>query len=51
MVVHPTKKRGMGLPTCTSILEAHDGTISVKNHGDGAGAGFTVTLPGWNPSR
>lgn len=43
---YTTKKDGMGigLSLCKSIIEAHNGTISARNHKDG-GAIFKFTLP------
>jgi K+-sensing histidine kinase KdpD len=35
---------GLGLPICRTIIEAHEGTISVHNAVQG-GAVFTITLP------
>lgn len=39
------KGSGLGLPICSSIVTAHNGTISANNVCPGPGAVFTVALP------
>jgi signal transduction histidine kinase len=44
------KGRGMGLPICRSLVEAHGGSLRVGSP-DGRGAVFVVTLPGREEGR
>jgi signal transduction histidine kinase len=36
---------GMGLMICRSVIEAHDGRITVKARDDAPGTRFVFTLP------
>lgn len=36
---------GLGLAIVRTIVEQHDGTVTVSSQGEGRGANFTVTLP------
>src|SRR5260370_36026694 len=46
----PGRGTGLGLSICKSVMKEHNGTIEAAN-GPAVGAGFTVTIGAYEPSK